>query len=68
MNDKDNTISTQSSVGGDIEKTNSSKSKQNIKDEGCNCWESVPRTYDKEESCSKHEKTATNNQWCSCSK
>ena len=39
-----------------------------MKNEGCNDWNSVPRTYDKEESCKKHEKTATDNQWCSCSK
>jgi len=38
------------------------------KNEGCNDWNSVPRTYDKEESCHEHEKTATNNQWCSCNK
>ena len=38
------------------------------KNEGCNDWTSVPRTYDKEESCHKHEKTATNNQWCSTNK
>lgn len=38
------------------------------KNEGCNDWNSVPRTYDKEESLHKHEKTATNNQWCSTSK
>ena len=38
------------------------------KNEGSNDWTSVPRTYDKEESCHKHEKTATNNQWCSCNK
>lgn len=38
------------------------------KSEGCNNWTSVPRTYDKEESCHKHEKTATNNQWCSTNK
>jgi hypothetical protein len=38
------------------------------KNEGCNDWTSVPRTYDKEESCHKHEKTSTNNQWCSCNK
>ena len=38
------------------------------KNEGNNDWTSVPRTYDKEESCHKHEKTATNNQWCSCNK
>lgn len=38
------------------------------KNEGCNDWTSVPRTYDKEESCHKHEKTATDNQWCSCNK
>ncbi|BCZ46608.1 hypothetical protein psyc5s11_26750 [Clostridium gelidum] len=38
------------------------------KNEGNNDWTSVPRTYDKEESCHKHEKTATNNQWCSTNK
>lgn len=38
------------------------------KNEGCNDWTSVPKTYDKEESCHKHEKSATNNQWCSCNK
>lgn len=38
------------------------------KNEGCNDWNSVPKTYDKEESCYKHEKTATNNQWCSTNK
>jgi len=38
------------------------------KSEGSNNWNSVPRTYDKEEYCHKHEKTATNNQWCSCNK
>ena len=38
------------------------------KNEGCNDWTSVPKTYDKEESCHKHEKTATNNQWCSTNK
>lgn len=47
------------------EKNNTYTSKKN---EGNNNWESVPRTYDKEESCHKHEKTATNNQWCSCNK
>lgn len=34
----------------------------------CNNWSSVPQNYDIKESCEKHEKTATNNQWCSCSK
>ena len=38
------------------------------KNEGNNDWTSVPRTYDKEESCKRHEKTATNNQWCSTNK
>ena len=38
------------------------------KNEGNNDWASVPRTYDKEESFHKHEKTATNNQWCSTNK
>lgn len=38
------------------------------KNAGCNDWDSVPTTYDAEESCHKHEKTATNNQWCSCNK
>lgn len=38
------------------------------KNEGCNDWTSVARTYDKEESCHKHEKTATDNQWCSTNK
>jgi len=38
------------------------------KNEGNNDWTSVPRTYDKEESCHTHEKTATNNQWCSTNK
>ncbi|MDR3597493.1 hypothetical protein [Clostridium sp.] len=38
------------------------------KNSGCNDWNSVPVTYDKEESTRKHEKTATNNQWCSTSK
>lgn len=38
------------------------------KNKGNNDWTSVPKTYDKEESCHKHEKSATNNQWCSCNK
>lgn len=38
------------------------------KTEGFNDWNSVPVTYNKEESMHKHEKTATNNQWCSTSK
>lgn len=50
------------------EKNNTYTSKKEEKNEGNNNWESVPRTYDKEESCHKHEKTATNNQWCSCNK
>ena len=38
------------------------------KNESNNDWTSVPKTYDKEESCRKHEKSATNNHWCSCNK
>jgi hypothetical protein len=38
------------------------------KNEGNNNWSSVPVTYDKEESTRKHEKTATDNQWCSTNK
>ncbi|MDR5587854.1 MULTISPECIES: hypothetical protein [Clostridium] len=34
----------------------------------CNNWSSVPKNYDIKEPFEKHEKTATNNQWCSCSK
>ncbi|MCE5219724.1 MAG: hypothetical protein LLF98_00230 [Clostridium sp.] len=45
-----------------------SKEKKNEKNVGSNDWNSVPRTYDKEESMHEHEKTATNNQWCSTSK
>lgn len=39
-----------------------------VKNEGCNEWDSVPKTYDAAESCHKHEKTAGNNQWCSTHK
>eukprot|EP00828_Plagiopyla_frontata_P027135 TRINITY_DN3531_c0_g1_i5.p2 TRINITY_DN3531_c0_g1~~TRINITY_DN3531_c0_g1_i5.p2 ORF type:complete len:100 (+),score=25.89 TRINITY_DN3531_c0_g1_i5:101-400(+) len=39
-----------------------------LKNEGYNDFNSVPRPYDKEESCKKHEKSETNNQWCSTSK
>lgn len=42
--------------------------KKKEKDEGYNDWNSVPATYDKDESMHEHEKTATNNQWCSTSK
>ena len=45
-----------------------SKEERKEKDEGFNDWNSVPLTYDKEESMHEHEKTATNNQWCSTSK
>lgn len=38
------------------------------KSAGCNDWNSVPRTYDKEESTHEHKKSATNNQWTSTSK
>lgn len=44
------------------------KSDKKEKNEGYNDWNSVPATYDKEESMKEHEKTATNNQWCSTSK
>lgn len=46
----------------------SNKSDKKEKNEGFNDWNSVPVTYDKEESMKNHEKTATNNQWCSTSK
>ncbi|AGX43567.1 hypothetical protein [Clostridium saccharobutylicum] len=52
----------------DIKDSSSSSQQENLKNEGNNQWESVPKTYDKDESCHKNEKTATNNQWCSCSK
>ena len=44
------------------------KKKCDGKSAGSNDWNSVPVTYDKEESMHEHEKTATNNQWCSTSK
>lgn len=44
------------------------KEEKDGKSAGSNDWNSVPRTYDKDESMHKHEKTATNNQWCSTSK
>lgn len=73
MNDKakSNNIESFSSIKS--EKTNTSVTTsysdgQEKKNEGSNDWQSVPRTYDKNESCHKHEKTATNNQWCSCNK
>ncbi|SFC21167.1 hypothetical protein [Clostridium uliginosum] len=34
----------------------------------CNSWTSVSQNYDIKESCEKNEKSATDNQWCSCSK
>lgn len=34
----------------------------------CNEWASVPEHYSVQESCECHEKTATDNQWCCCSK
>ena len=48
--------------------TSSTTSSDSKKNAGCNDWNSVPRTYDKEESTHKHEKTATDNQWTSTSK
>lgn len=44
------------------------KEEKDGKSAGSNNWNSVPLTYDKEESMREHEKTATNNQWCSTSK
>ena len=46
----------------------SSKEEKDGKSAGSNDWNSVPLTYDKEESMQEHKKTATNNQWCSCNK
>ena len=43
-------------------------SNKELKNEGNNSWDSVPRTYDKEESFHYHEKTATDNQWTSTNK
>lgn len=40
----------------------------NEKNEGNNQWNSVPVTYDKDESMRKHEKDEGNNQWTSTSK
>lgn len=40
----------------------------NQKCEGNNQWDSVPMTYDKDESTHKNEKSETNNQWTSTSK
>ena len=51
-----------------INYTINSKEEKKEKDEGFNDWNSVPVTYDKKESMHEHEKTATNNQWCSTSK
>lgn len=51
-----------------IENSTCSCSNKEEKNEGYNSWTSVPRTYDAEESCHEHKKTATNNQWCSCNK
>ncbi|EKQ54421.1 MULTISPECIES: hypothetical protein [unclassified Clostridium] len=52
--------------------SNNSQSNENSsgerKNEGYNDWNSVPVTYDKEESTKKHEKSATNNQWTSTHK
>ncbi|WP_160687010.1 hypothetical protein [Clostridium sp. C2-6-12] len=73
MNDKSksNNIESFSSIKpekSDSSVTNSYSDGKEKKNEGYNDWQSVPRTYDKNESCHKHEKTATNNQWCSCNK
>lgn len=46
----------------------SKDSDSNKKDACNNDWNSVPRTYDKDESMKKHEKSASNNQWTSTSK
>lgn len=40
----------------------------NQKSAGNNEWNSVPTTYDKDESTRKNEKSETNNQWTSTSK
>jgi hypothetical protein len=68
-----NNIKSFSSISSEeIKKNNNSSTSwsnnDDRKNEGNNDWTSVPRTYDKEESCHKHEKTATNNQWCSTNK
>ncbi|WP_026887125.1 hypothetical protein [Clostridium beijerinckii] len=66
---KSNNLQSFSSTGGTNESDLSSKEElREEKSAGCNQWSSVPRTYDKEESTHKHEKTATNNQWTSTSK
>lgn len=73
MNDKSNSNNIESFSSIEPEKninsvTNSYSDGKEKKNEGSNDWASVPKTYDKNESCQKHEKTATNNQWCSCNK
>jgi len=73
LKSKSNNLENSSSISSEEtkKKNNSSTSypdNTERKNEGNNDWTSVPRTYDKEESCHKHEKTATNNQWCSCNK
>lgn len=75
MNDKSKSNNIESFTSISQEETNKNNTlsasygkSEERKNEGCNDWQSVPRTYDKEESTHKHEKTATNNQWCSCNK
>lgn len=46
----------------------SKNSGEDRKSAGNNDWNSVPVTYDKDESTKKHEKTATDNQWTSTHK
>ncbi|OCA99760.1 hypothetical protein [Clostridium beijerinckii] len=66
---KSNNLQSFSSTSGTSDSNLSSKEElREQKSAGCNQWDSVPRTYDKEESTHKHEKTATNNQWTSTSK
>jgi hypothetical protein len=73
MNDKSNSNNIESFTSIEPNKTNGSITNsysdgKEKKNEGNNDWASVPKTYDKDESCHKHEKSATNNQWCSCNK
>jgi transglutaminase/protease-like cytokinesis protein 3 len=75
MNDKSKSdnIESFSSISSETKNTDNPLSisygdEKERKNEGCNDWNSVPKTYDKEESCREHKKTATNNQWCSCNK
>lgn len=73
MNAKSNSNNIENFTSIDPEKTTSSAANsysdgKEKKNEGYNDWTSVPKTFDKNQSCHKHEKTATNNQWCSCNK